>query len=169
MTTIPSLFLIVGLIGSNWLADKWGLKPIILAGVSLTALAELLPLVVNNFVVLMITRALFGLGVGFFNSLLVVLISYFFTGQERLQMLGLQSSFEVLGGVLSTFIAGQLVQFNWHLSFLAYAITLPTLILFACFVPAVPLTISQRRLKANRINPLVLVVVGVFVVNLCRD
>lgn len=88
----------------------------------------------------MVSRAAFGFGVGLFNSLLVSIISYFFTGAERSQTLGLQSTFEGLGGVLVTFIAGQLVRINWHMSFWAYLITVPALILFALFVPKIPKT-----------------------------
>ncbi|WEV40117.1 MFS transporter [Lactobacillus sp. ESL0681] len=138
LTTVPSLFLIVGILISNPLANKIGLKSTVIIGVSLTAIAGLAPVAVNNFTVLLLTRALFGLGVGLFNSLLVTIISYFYTGNERSTTLGWQSTFEGLGGVLVTFIAGQLVKINWHMSFLAYAITLPALILFTLYVPRIP-------------------------------
>ncbi|AVL00053.1 MFS transporter [Pediococcus inopinatus] len=42
--------------------------------------------------------------------------------------------------MLVTFIAGQLVRFNWHMSFWAYLITIPALIMFALFVPKIPKT-----------------------------
>lgn len=147
LTTIPSFFLMLALLVSNNIAKTIGIKRTVLVGVTLTAIAGLAPLVISNFWLLMASRAMFGFGVGLFNSLLVVIISHFFQGQERSQTIGFQSTFEGLGGVLVTFIAGQLVQINWHMSFLAYIITVPALILFAIFVPKI--TTEQESVKQS--------------------
>lgn len=147
LTTIPSFFLMLALLVSNKIAKTIGIKRTVLVGVTLTAIAGLAPLVISNFWLLMASRALFGFGVGLFNSLLVVIISHFFQGQERSQTIGFQSTFEGLGGVLVTFIAGQLVQINWHMSFLAYIITIPALILFAIFVPKI--STEQESVKQS--------------------
>ncbi|WP_461226160.1 MFS transporter [Lacticaseibacillus suihuaensis] len=145
LTTVPSFFLMLALLVSNSIAKKIGIKQTVILGVSLTAIAGLSPLIIDNFWLLMLSRAAFGFGVGLFNSLLVVIISHFFQGQERSQTLGFQSTFEGLGGVLVTFIAGQLVQINWHMSFLAYIITVPALILFVLFVPKIqPEQITEK-------------------------
>jgi len=138
LTTIPSFFLMIAVLLSSWIAKRIGLKQTVIVGVIMTAVAGLSPIFINSFSLLMVSRALFGFGVGLFNSLLVTIISYFFKGPERSQTLGFQSTFEGLGGVLVTFIAGQLVQINWHMSFWAYAITIPALILFTLFVPSIP-------------------------------
>lgn len=105
LTTIPSFFLMLALLISNWVARRIGIKQIVMLGVTLTAVAGLSPLVIDNFALLMFSRAAFGFGVGLFNSLLVVIISHFFAGEERSQTIGFQSTFEGLGGVLVTFIA----------------------------------------------------------------
>lgn len=118
-------------------------------GVTLTAVAGLSPLVIDNFALLMFSRAAFGFGVGLFNSLLVLIISHFFASEERSQTIGFQSTFEGLGGVLVTFIAGQLVQINWHMSFWAYIITIPALILFALFVPRIVPEAQSQDTEAN--------------------
>lgn len=138
LTTIPSFFLMIAVLLSSWIAKRIGLKQTVIVGVIMTAVAGLSPIFINSFSLLMVSRALFGFGVGLFNSLLVTIISYFFKGPERSQTLGFQSTFEGLGGVLVTFIAGQLVKINWHMSFWAYAITIPALILFTLFVPSIP-------------------------------
>lgn len=144
LTTIPSFFLMIGILLSNWIARKLGLKQTVMLGVAITVVAGLSPIVITSFPLLMLSRAAFGFGVGIFNSLLVSIISYFFHGQERSQTLGFQSTFEGFGGVLVTLIAGQLVQINWHMSFWAYIITVPALILFALFVPKIP---KQEKAK----------------------
>jgi len=61
----------------------------------------------------MISRALLGYGIGLFNSLLVTMISYFYHGEIRTSLFGMQSAFEGLGGIFITFVAGQLLKINW--------------------------------------------------------
>ncbi|MFX3616453.1 MAG: MFS transporter [Sporolactobacillus sp.] len=75
LTTIPSFFLMIGILLSNWIARKLGLKQTVMLGVAITALAGLSPIVITSFPLLMLSRAAFGFGVGIFNSLLASIIS----------------------------------------------------------------------------------------------
>jgi Arabinose efflux permease len=138
LTTIPSFFLMLSILFSGWVAQKIGLKQTVMLGVTITAVAGLTPVFTNSFGLILISRAAFGLGVGLFNSLLVTIISSFYGGQERSKLIGFQSIFEGLGGVLVTFIAGQLMNLGWHASFWAYLITIPALVFFMLFVPKIP-------------------------------
>lgn len=97
LTTIPSLFLIVGILFSTAISKRIGVKQTVTVGIFLTVIAGLAPIWINNFALLMLSRALLGLGIGLFNSLLVTIISYFFKDNERSKMLGFQSTFEGLG------------------------------------------------------------------------
>ena len=83
LTTIPSLFLIVSILFSNWIAKKIGLKQTIMIGIGLIVISAIGSSTVNNFVFIFVMRALLGLGVGLFNSLLVAVVDYFYQGQER--------------------------------------------------------------------------------------
>lgn len=138
LTTIPSLFLIISILFSNRLAQKIGLKQTILLGVTLIVISGLGSALINNFAFIFLMRALLGLGVGLFNSLLVATVDYFYSGQERTQTFGFQSAFEGLGGIIITFIAGQLMRINWQAPFWTYELALPILILFGLFVPNIP-------------------------------
>lgn len=138
LTTIPSLFLIISILFSNRIAKKIGLKQTIMIGIGLIVISALGSSLVNNFAFIFVMRALLGLGVGLFNSLLVAVVNYFYQGQERTQTFGFQSAFEGLGGIIITFIAGQLMKINWQAPFWTYGLALPILILFMIFVPKIP-------------------------------
>lgn len=138
LTTIPSLFLIISILFSNRIAKKIGLKQTIMIGIGLIVISALGSSLVNNFAFIFVMRALLGLGVGLFNSLLVAVVDYFYQGQERTQTFGFQSAFEGLGGIIITFIAGQLMKINWQAPFWTYGLALPILILFMIFVPKIP-------------------------------
>lgn len=137
LTTIPSLFLIISILFSNRIAKKIGLKQTIMIGIGLIVISALGSSLVNNFAFIFVMRALLGLGVGLFNSLLVAVVDYFYQGQERTQTFGFQSAFEGLGGIIITFIAGQLMKINWQAPFWTYGLALPILILFMIFVPKI--------------------------------
>ncbi|MFC6175743.1 MFS transporter [Companilactobacillus huachuanensis] len=149
LTTIPSFFLMLSILFSSWVAQRIGLKQTVQLGVAITAIAGLTPVFTNSFDLILVSRAAFGLGVGLFNSLLVTIISSFYEDQERSKLIGFQSIFEGLGGVLVTFIAGQLMNFGWHVSFWAYLITIPALVFFTLFVPKISTTKPVVKTENN--------------------
>lgn len=137
LTTIPSLFLMGSVLISSFIAKKIGYKQTIVIGLCLVAIAGIIPVITNHFYIILISRALLGFGIGLFNSLLVSLISYFYDGEERSGLFGIQSACEGLGGMMITFIAGRLLTIHWQAPFYAYLIAIPVVILFTVFVPKV--------------------------------
>ena len=81
------------------------------------------------------TRLLFGLGVGMLNAKAISIISERYHGKTRIQMLGFRGSAEVVGASILTLSVGQLLNFGWTATFLAYAAGLVVLVLFLSFVP----------------------------------
>ena len=81
------------------------------------------------------TRLLFGLGVGMLNAKAISIISERYHGKIRIQMLGFRGSAEVVGASILTLAVGQLLNFGWTATFLAYAAGLVVLVLFLSFVP----------------------------------
>ena len=137
LSTIPSLFIIISVLMSNLFARYLGYKRTILIGIAIVLVSGIIPALIGNFWIILISRALFGFGVGMFNSLLVAIISHFYEGDERAAMIGYQSAFEGLSGMFMTFAVGQLLKIHWQTSFWVYLIALPVFILFLLFVPNV--------------------------------
>ena len=81
------------------------------------------------------TRLLFGLGVGMLNAKAISIISERYHGKTRIQMLGFRGSAEVVGASILTLAVGQLLNFGWTATFLAYVAGLVVLVLFLSFVP----------------------------------
>ena len=113
VTTIPSLFLMISVLTSSFIATKIGYKQTIMVGLGTVMIAGLVPFFTGNFTIILISRACLGFCVGLFNSLLVSMINYFYSSDKRSAMYGLQSAFEGVGGISITFIAGQLLKINW--------------------------------------------------------
>lgn len=145
ITTIPSMFLMISVLLSSFIAKKFGYKQTIMLGLLTVAICGIIPLFIKNFYIVLASRALFGFGVGLFNSLLVAMITYFYEGDERTSLFGIQSACEGFGGMIITFLAGQLLKINWQAPFCAYFIAIPVVLLFGFFVPKVDVKLVNKK------------------------
>ncbi|MES5261680.1 MFS transporter [Priestia megaterium] len=138
LTTIPSLFVILGVLIANQVEFWIGKKKTILMGIGLVFISGIFPALKNDiFSLLFLSRCFFGLGIGLFNRLIIQMISdlYHNNPSKRAKVIGMESSFEGLGGICLTLLVGQLLKFSWHASFWVYAIGLPIFLTFLFFVP----------------------------------
>lgn len=92
LSTIPSLFLMLSVLMSSFIANKLRIKRTIMIGLGLVMVCGFIPALINNFYLIVVSRALLGFGIGLFNSLLVILANYFYEGHERTAFYGLQAS-----------------------------------------------------------------------------
>ncbi len=139
MTTIPSLFVIFGVLIGNRLELWIGKKRTILTGLGFVFIAGTFPAIKHDiFSLLYVSRCLFGLGIGLFNRLIIQMISDIYQNNpgKQASLIGLESAFEGLGGICLTLFVGQLLKFNWYTSFYVYALALPIFAAFLFFVPA---------------------------------
>lgn len=151
LTTLPSLFLMIAVLLSSFIARKIGYKQTIMIGLGLAAIAGIVPLLVDNIWLILVSRGMLGFGIGLFNSLLVSMINYFYEPEQRSAMYGLQSAFEGAGGITITLIAGQLVKVNWQAPFLAYLIAIPVFFIYLLLVPC-PKTEDVLAVNAHKAN-----------------
>ena len=120
----------------------------ILIGLGLVFFAGIFPaLRHDNFSLLFVSRCFFGLGIGLFNRLIIQMISDLYQNDpdKQASVIGLESSFEGLGGICLTLLIGQLLKINWHTSFLVYALAIPIFVAFFFFVPDDKKLIEKRE------------------------
>ena len=145
ISTIPSFFLIVSILCSTAIAKRLGMKVTILLGTILCAVSGIVPFFVNEIYSILVSRAVFGFGIGLFNSLLVTYITQLYEGEERTQMIGFHQAVGSLGGIIITFISGQLLKISWNASFLSYAVGFLSILLFGTFVRPVQLPKEDHK------------------------
>lgn len=150
LTTIPSLFIILTILISPKVAQRIGYKRTVQVGIGIVCLAGLLPVVTTSFTSLFLSRILFGVGVGLFNPLLYTIAAGLYSGSHLATVIGLQSAFEGIGGMLITFLVGQLLVTGWRYSFMVYGLAIPILFLFGLFVPDIrPTTSDEKEAKTG--------------------
>ncbi|MBR1659207.1 MAG: MFS transporter [Oscillospiraceae bacterium] len=137
LTTIPSLFQMLGVLGGRFTARRLGYKNNVLLGLLLCGAGGVIPVFLPYFGVILATRCLYGAGCGLTTSTLLTLLIHFFDGGERSTMIGLNGGISGLGSALTAFAAGQLLAFGWNVSFAVYFIAVPAFVLFAAIVPQV--------------------------------
>lgn len=137
ITTIPSLSSMAAVLLSSRIASSVGYKRTVLLGSLLAGIAGTAPYFMDNILLILVSRALFGFGAGLISSSLLILIVYFFNGQERSSMIGLQGSAGGLASLITTFIAGRLLVFGWNVSFLTYLFGFLVFLIVLFFVPAI--------------------------------
>ncbi|MDO5109539.1 MAG: MFS transporter [Erysipelotrichaceae bacterium] len=137
VTTIPSLFSMAAVLFSSKIASAIGYKRIVLLGSLIAGIFGTLPLILNNIWLILMARGVFGFGCGLITSAMLILIIFFFEGNERSSMIGLQGSAGGLASLVTAFIAGRLLSISWHASFLVYLFGFLVFFAVLFFIPHV--------------------------------
>ncbi|MBC1482654.1 MFS transporter [Listeria sp. FSL L7-1485] len=157
LTTIPSLFLIVGVFFTNVVEFFLGRKYTILLGLVIVGVFGTLPAwYQGSFLVLFLSRCLLGLGIGLFNRLLIQMISSLYQSEigKKAKALGLESACEGLGGIIMTISAGQLIRISWTSSFWVYGFAVVSLLFVAIFIPNQRVQPISDNEEAESRNPI---------------
>lgn len=138
LVTTPSFAVMIFVVLSPLLQEWFNIsdKKIIMAGVTIVGLAGLVPMFISNYTIILISRLILGAGYGLYNSQAISLISVWYQGETRAQMLGWRAAAEQIGQACTLAVAGLLLNYaGWHASFLVYAFAFVVLFFFAMRVP----------------------------------
>jgi MFS family permease len=125
--TIPGLAIALAAPLAGGVADRFGRKPVLFAGILLYCVAGASGLVLDDIWTILIGRVLLGFAVGMVMTSASALLADLYTGPERERVFGLQAAFMGFGGVLFLLGGGWLAEFGWRGPFAVYL--LPLLIL----------------------------------------
>lgn len=102
------------------LIDRIGAKRPFIFGLILYGLAGGSGLFINDYALLLVSRAALGIGVAFIYTSITVMILNLYQGMARNSIMGWRSSANNLGGVIWPLVGGFLGAFSWHLPFAIY-------------------------------------------------
>ena len=150
VTTIVSVFVTIFVLISGVVVKQIGQKKTAILGLAIASVASIIPAVANQFAVVLISRAILGIGIGLANPLAISMIGVFFYGDKRARLMGWRSAIAGIGTASMTYVAGKLLVFGWHAAYWAYLLFIPTLILFIFFVPDPEKTGALARQEAEQ-------------------
>ena len=138
LVTTPSFAVMIFVVLSPLIQEWFHIsdKKIIMAGVTIVGLAGIIPMFVSNYTTILISRLVLGAGYGLYNSQAISMISIWYEGGVRAQMLGWRAAAEQIGQACTLTVAGLLLSFlGWHGSFAVYLLAFVVLFFFAVRVP----------------------------------
>ena len=113
---------------SGLFVDRFGCKPLLLAGLALYAAAGTSGLYLDGAYPVLAGRLVLGVAVAMVMTTTSTLISFYFHGPERGRFLGFQATAMALGGVVFLPVGGLLAAAGtWHWPFAIYVVSLPIL------------------------------------------
>ncbi len=133
--TLPPLLVIPVSILTGRLTLRFRRRQLLAIGLLLYIIGGLSGGLANSMVLLLITRALLGIGNGIVAPLSLSLIADFYQGDERASTMGLSSAMATLSGIIMPLISGWLAVFDWRLAFATYLVSLPVALLVALYLP----------------------------------
>lgn len=133
--TAPSIMIIPFSFLSSYLTSKLTKRTILMIGLGIYLIGGIGPQFVQSIELLLLFRLILGAGVGLVMPLSMTLINDYFEGKERTKMMGYNSAFSNLGGILTMLLAGWLATFGWRVPFNVYFLGLFIFILIFFFLP----------------------------------
>lgn len=135
IVSMPAVFIVITNLCFNRLAEKFGSKTLIMTGLVLYTAGGCCAGLFDSIGLVLLMRALVGVGVGMIMPLSTGLLTYYFPPEKREGLLGLASAANQLGGVIATLLAGLLAGISWRLSFMVYLMGLISIVLCLIFLP----------------------------------
>lgn len=133
--SVPALFIVITNFIFPKLCNVFGAKTLVLIGLLLYTLGGCAAGLFDNIFLVLLMRALVGVGVGIIMPLSTGLLSYYFSPEQQVGLMGYSSAMNQMGGVVATLLSGLLANLSWRASFLVYLMGLISMILCLMFLP----------------------------------
>lgn len=146
LVAIPCLAVIPTTIIVGLAVDKVSKKTLSIIGVVLFLIGGIVPVFLNSLGLILVFRAILGVGIGICQVIPTALGAQYFEGAEREKVQGMVTAMQMLGAAVMIFISGRLAEVSWRYSFIVYAIAIVSLILaFACIPGDKPVAASANE------------------------
>ena len=150
LVSVPS-FSVVAMLLLNSFIDKWlSDRQLIVTGLLLLSSSGIFPFFVQAYPLVLLSRIAFGMGIGLINAKAIAIISQRYQGKERVQMLGIRGSMELIGGASCSLLVGQLLKIHWTFAFLIYGFGFIILAMYLLFVPPMEQTEKKEAQKSKQ-------------------
>lgn len=135
LVSLPA-FSVVAMLFLNSFVERWlSERQMIIIGLLVMSTSGLVPLVLQDYPLIFLSRIFFGLGTGMINAKAISIISERYKGNDKTRMLGYRGSAEVVGAAILTFMVGQLLPLGWPAIFSVYGAGYLILFFYILFVP----------------------------------
>ena len=147
--SVPALFIVI----TNYIFPKlcklFGAKTLVLIGLLFYTAGGCAAGLFDNIFLVLVMRALVGVGVGIIMPLSTGLLSYYFKPEQQVGLMGYSSAMNQMGGVIATLLSGLLANISWRVSFLVYLMGLISIVLCLIYLPNEKITQESEKKKSS--------------------
>lgn len=135
-------------IASGAILHKVGFKPMAIIGILMMSLGGAFPFLLpdtQNYLIVIGSRVIVGLGLGIMFPVGNASIIAFTDGEQRSRLLGWGVTIQFLFNLIYTTVAGYLTEIGWNYSFLAYLIGLVPMLVALIWMPEAKPLVAEAR------------------------
>ncbi len=133
--SIPAIFIVITNFIFPKLCRTFGAKTLVIIGLLFYTAGGCAAGLFSNIALVLVMRALVGIGVGIIMPLSTGLLAFYFPPRMQGKLMGQSSAMNQMGGVVATLLSGILAGFSWRASFLVYLMGLISIVLCGIFMP----------------------------------
>lgn len=133
--SVPAIFIVITNFFFPRLCRAFGAETLVLGGLLLYTVGGCIAGAFSHIGLVLIMRALVGIGVGIIMPLSTGLLAFYFTPGEQERLMGYSSAMNQMGGVVATLLSGLLANISWRASFLVYLMGFISIVLCLIFLP----------------------------------
>ena len=155
LTSLPSLLIIPFVLLSGWLSARGGESLRLLAvGLAIFFASGLACIFAKDIRLLIVASCIMGAGAGIAVPYSTGLVVRYFTGDARVQQLGISSAVNNLSLVLATAVVGWIATRDWHLAFMVYLLPAVSLVMLLALrgVKSAPEPKESDQLRQSKIQ-----------------
>lgn len=134
IVSMPAIFIFLTSFIFPKLCNHMGSKSLVTLGLVLYVAGGCAAGLFNSIILVLIMRAIVGIGVGIIMPLSTGLLAFYFPADKQAHLMGLSSAMNQMGGVIATLISGVLASISWRATFLVYLMGLISIVLCAVFM-----------------------------------
>ncbi len=106
----------------GFLADRFGKAKVLFISLAIFTVMGVLPFFLNDFMLILVCRFLLGIGLTGISSTSTALIGEYWTGMQRVKVIGYQSAAIGVGTLVLETVGGVLADVGWNYPYLIYLI-----------------------------------------------
>ena len=133
--SIPAIFIVMTNFIFPRLCRVFGAKTLVMIGLLFYTAGGCAAGLFSNIAMILVMRALVGVGVGIIMPLSTGLLAFYFPPRMQGKLMGYSSAMNQMGGVVATLLSGILAGISWRASFLVYLMGMISIVLCGIFMP----------------------------------
>ncbi|KPU44406.1 sugar efflux transporter [Oxobacter pfennigii] len=149
VSTLPSLVSIpFSVLAGSIVGKAMKYRTLTMLALLILAVAGIAPYWLTDWTMVLIARAVFGIGMGLISPIPAGLIFNLVAPEKQANIMGLNGVVSNIGGMVLQFLGGVMATIGWNLSFLVHSFAFLSLVIVAIFLPEP----EKRQIPADAVG-----------------